>query len=132
MFSKKEMYEMVCDINSPFDNLTNQFKADKCFEDIFVDNADLENYDLSMMIPKVTYDDWIVCLYKEDEKLYYITEEDVTEVEPVAILMYNEDFEVLNADGEAMEEDEIFEYCDNLCCGESDDMRFYVYFEEVM
>ena len=132
MLSKKEMYNMVHDINSPFDNLANQFERDIVFAHRFAENTDLKNYDLSKMLSKVTYDDWIVCLYTEDEKLYYITEEDVTEVEPIAILMYNENFEALDENGEIIEEDEVFDYCDNLCCGESDDMRFYVFFEEVM
>jgi hypothetical protein len=48
------------------------------------------------------------------------------------VLEYNSDFNVIKENGEPMEEDEFFDYCDNLCAGEADDMTCYVYFEEAM
>ena len=115
-------------INSPYDNIAKQLKADKQFAEFFEANQDLSNYDLGQMIPKVTYDDWIVCHYTKDDKLYRIDEESVIEVKCIEVLEYNSDFNVIN--GEPMEEDEFFDYCDNMCAGEADDMTCYVYFEE--
>ena len=64
--------ERVKSIDSPYDNIGTQFKRDKKLADFFSENEDLEKYDLFQMVPKVTYDDWIVCLYTKDDKLYYI------------------------------------------------------------
>ena len=121
--------ERVKSIDSPYDNIGNQFEADKEFANSFSSNQDLSNYDLSQMIPKVTYDDWIVCLYTKDDKLYRIDKEDIVEVEVMEVLEYNNNFEVIKENGEAMEEDEFFDYCDCWCCGEADDMTCYVYFK---
>lgn len=121
--------ERVKQIDSPYNNIGHQFKADEDYADFFSENQDLVNYDLFQMIPKVTYDDWVVCLYEKDDKLYRINEEDVVEVEAIEVLEYNLDFEVIKENGEPMDEDEFFDYCDCLCCGEADDMSCYVYFE---
>jgi hypothetical protein len=121
--------ERVKSIDSPYDNIGNQFKRDKELADFFSENQDLKNYDLFQMIPKVTYDDWIVCLYANDGKLYQIDEEEIVAVEVVEVLEYNKDFEVIKENGELMDEDELLDYCDCLCCGEADDMTCYVYFE---
>lgn len=130
MCSKEEMYDILCQVVTPYDTIDNQLEADKALATIWKDNKDLENYFLSQMIPKVTYDDWCVCLYMEDKKLYYINEEGVSAVEPVDMLAYNEDFEVLKEDGEPMTEEEIYDHCpDYLCAGETDDMKYFFFFE---
>jgi hypothetical protein len=121
--------ERVKSIDSPYDNIGNQFKNDKELANFFSENQDLVNYDLFQMLPKVTYDDWIVCLYTKDDKLYRIDEEEIIEIEVVEVLEYNKNFEVIKENGEPMDEDEILDYCDSLCCGEADDMSCYVYFE---
>lgn len=115
-------------IESPYANIQTQIdKATKIVE-LLASNTDVDNYDLSAMIPKVTYDDWIVCSYK-DGKLYRIDEEDIIEVTPIEILEYNSDFEAIKPNGEVMDDEELFDYCDCLCCGEADDMSCYIYFE---
>jgi hypothetical protein len=121
--------DRVKSIDSPYDNIGNQFKRDKELAEFFSENQDLADYDLFQMIPKVTYDDWIVCLYKKDDKLYRINEEDIIEMEVVEVLEYDNNFEVIKENGEPMDEDELFDYCDCLCCGEADDMSCYIYFE---
>lgn len=122
--------ERVKSIDSPYDNIGNQFKRDKKLADFFSENENLEEYDLFQMIPKVTYDDWIVCLYTKDDKLYYIGEEYIAEVGVIEVLEYNEDFEVIKENGEPMDEDDFLDYCDHESyAGEADDMTCYVYFE---
>lgn len=115
-------------IESPYVNIQTQIDRKTDIVELLVSNADIDNYDLSAMIPKVTYDDWIVCLYK-DGKLYRIDEEDIIEVTVIEVLEYNSDFEVIKPNGEVMDDEELFDYCDCLCCGEADDMSCYVYFE---
>ena len=121
--------ERVKCIKSPYYNVGEQFKRDKDLADFFGKNPDLVKYDLFKMEPLVTYDDWIVCVYTKDDKLYQIDEECITEVEVVVVLEYNSDFEVIKENGEPMDDDELFDYCACTCCGEADDMTCYVYFE---
>ena len=121
--------ERVKCIESPYYNIGEQFKRDETMADFFSENEDLVNYDLFKMEPLVTYDDWIICVYTKDDKLYKIDEEEIVEVIPLAVLEYNSDFEVIKPNGEPMDEDELFNYCDCTCCGEADDMTCYVYFE---
>jgi hypothetical protein len=115
-------------IDSPYTDIQTQIDKKTNIVELLVSNADIDNYDLSAMIPKVTYDDWIVCSYK-DGKLYRIDEEDIIEVTPIEVLEYNKNFEVRKPNGKVMSDEELFEYCDCLCCGEADDMSCYVYFE---
>lgn len=115
-------------IKSPYVDIQTQIDRETDTVELLANNMDIDNYDLSAMIPKVTYDDWIVCLYKDD-KFYRIDEEDIIEVTPIAVLEYNEDFEVIKPNGVPMDDEELFGYCDCLCCGEADDMSCYVYFE---
>ena len=118
-------------INSPYADIQTQINRNtEIFE--LECNEDADNYDLSLMIPKVTYDDWIVCHYIKDDKLYRIDEESIIEVKCIEVLEYNKGFNVIKENGEPMEENDFFDYCDNLCAGEADDMTCYVYFEEVM
>lgn len=121
--------DRVKSIDSPYDNIGNQFKRDKELAEFFSENQDLTDYDLFQMIPKVTYDDWIVCLYTKDDKLYKIDEEYIVDVEVIEVLEYDTNFEVIKENGEPMDEDELFDYCACTCCGEADDMSCYIYFE---
>ena len=115
-------------IESPYADIQTQINRETDIAELLDGNVDVDNYDLSAMIPKVTYDDWIVCLYK-DGKLYRIDEESIIEVTPIEVLEYNKNFEVVGRNGKIMNDEELFDYCDCLCCGEADDMSCYVYFE---
>lgn len=128
-----ELFEIICNIASPYDNIGEQLKNNVEMVEVFGENKDLDNYDLFKMIPKVTYDDWIVCLYEVDGKLYRIDEENVCEVKPICVLEYNEDFNAVTPNGDIIcDEDELFEYCESDFAGETDDMRYYAYFEFVV
>lgn len=120
-------------VDSPFADIQTQINRDTDITELLKSNKDVDNYDLSAMIPKVTYNDWIVCHYTKDDKLYRIDEEDIIEVEVMEVLEYNQDFDVIKEDGEPMDEDDFFDYCngDELCAGEADDMTCYAYFKEV-
>lgn len=121
-------------VDSPFDKIGNQMKTDKEFDNFLSENKDVVNYDLFWMTPKVTYDDWVVCLYEKNGRLYRIDEESIIEVQVMEILEYNEDFQVIKENGEPMTDHEFFVYCngDELCAGEADDTTCYVYFKEVI
>lgn len=130
VLTEKEMYEFVSGIESPYDNILNQFNVDNEVKEFLSENEDVDKFDLSLMIPKVSYDDWIVCLYLKDNRLYCISDVDISEVKPVSILMYNDNFEVLKENGEVMSDDEIMEcYEDYSYAGEADDMRSYIFFQ---
>lgn len=116
-------------IESPYADIQYQIDKNTDIVDLLEFNKDIGNYDLSLMIPKVTYDDWVVCHYTKDDKLYRIDEESIIEVKCIEVLEYNKDFNVIKENGEPMEEDEFFDYCDSLCAGEADDMTCYVYFD---
>jgi hypothetical protein len=119
-------------IESPYGDIGYILKVDGNFTEFFKENHDLANYDLAQMIPKVTYvDNFIVCHYLKDDKLYYINEEDVVEVEVMEVLEYNENWEVIKENGESMSEDELLDRHngEEYCCGEADDMTCYVYFK---
>jgi hypothetical protein len=118
-------------IDSPYADIQTQIKRDAEYAKELSDNVDLNKYNLSLMIPKVSYDDWVVCHYLEDGNLYLIDEENITEVKPIGLLEYNDDFQAIGSNGEIVSEDELYDYYPCLCCGEADDMTCYVYFEEV-
>ena len=129
--TEEEMFQRVCRIEPTFVNLGIQLQHNtKGDEPLNLDdNEDKEKYDLSKMVPKVTYDDWVICLYEEDSKLYYVTEEYITPVKVVGLFEYNDEFEAEDEDGNIIEEDDLPDYIDCLCCGEADDMSCYVYFD---
>ena len=66
------MNNRVKSINSPYDNIQAQINRNTEIVELLQFNEEVDSYDLSAMIPKVTYDDWIVCLYTKDDKLYRI------------------------------------------------------------
>lgn len=112
-------YNRVTRIDSPLMNLKELTEFH---------NTKLKNYNLTEMYPKVTYDDWIVCYYKINDKLYYITKDDIKEVNVVAVINYDNNFEPVDSNGNIITE-ELADYYDCLCCGEADDCSCYVYFE---
>ena len=116
-------------INSPYVDIQTQIDKDTYIVEWISHNTEVVNYDLSLMIPKVTYEDWVVCLYLKDNKFYRITEDAVIEMTPKVILEMTENFEVLSPNGKPLSDDELYEYCDYVCCGEADDMSCFVYFE---
>ena len=119
----------VC-IDSPYADCLTQVNRGCGVGEMLKYNEDVENYDLSLMIPKVTYDDWIVCWYKKDDKFYYINEEEVIEVVPVEILEYNSQFRAKLPNGKTTSSiEKLLAYRDCFCCGEADDMTCYVYFD---
>ena len=85
-------------IESPYADIQTQIDRKTNIVELLVSNADIDNYDLSAMMPKLTYDYWIVCSYK-DGKLYRIDEEDIIEVTPIEVLEYNKNFEVRKPNG---------------------------------
>lgn len=123
--------ERVVTMNSPYASIARQCEADVDFADRFAYIKGRDAYDWSQMMPKVTYDDWIVCLYKADGKLYRIDLEDceIKEVVVAEVLEYNEQNKPVDTNGNVIDEDELCDYCNNICCGESDDMSCYIYFD---
>lgn len=120
--------EITKSINSPYADIKTQIERDQTFAKFLNNNEDLNKYNLSSMIPKVTYDDWVVCYYVENDKFYYINEDDVVEVLPVRLLKYNNKFQPITEDGEIVSDDDLYDYQDCFCCGEADDMSCYIYF----
>ena len=133
--NKKDLYNEVKRINSPYDNIGNQLQRDTRLVQLLKENAQLTEYDLYKMIPKVSYDDWVVCLYEEDNKFYYIDEELVTEVIPTMVLHPDEKYKTyFTEDGKAIHDLEDLALHLNLeyfCCGEGDDMQSYIVFNDV-
>jgi hypothetical protein len=125
--------DIVKSLKSPYATIGKWLETDTDFAFRFMYMKDADKYDWHQMAPKVTYDDWIVCLYKVDGKLYRIDMEEsvVEEVSVVEVLEYDEKNRPVDANGNIIDEDELFTYCDTLCCGESDDMSCYIYFNHV-
>ena len=127
---KENMRVLKVCVCSPYVDIQTQIDRDCEIVEMLADNEDIKNYDLSLMIPKVTYDDWIVCLYKKDDKFYYINEEEVMEVVPVEILEYNSQFRAKLPNGKTTSSiEKLLAYRACFCCGEADDMTCYVYFD---
>jgi hypothetical protein len=125
--------DLVKSLRCPYAPIAKWLETDTDFADRFSYLKGTDRYDWSKMVPKVTYDDWIVCLYTVDDKLYRIDMEEfvVEEVSVVEVLEYDEKNRPVDANGNTIDEDKLFTYCDNLCCGESDDMSCYIYFNHV-
>lgn len=130
----KDLYEIVRNIESPYDRIGKQMERDPKIKELLKDNINLEEYDLNKMIPKVTYDLWSVCLYEEDNKLYYIDEVIITEVEPIEILLKDKKYNTyFDEHGTEIFVEDIIQYIsdmDYLCCGEADDMKSYIVFND--
>ena len=125
--------EMVKRLSSPYASIARQLEVDSDFAERFAYVKDSDKYDWSKMIPKVTYDDWIVCLYKVDSQLYRINLDDnvVEEIIVVEVLEYDEHSRPVDDNGNVVSDDKLDSYCNNICCGESDDISCYIYFDVV-
>lgn len=113
---------------SVFINIQKQIDIDEEFAFFLRNNADVGNYDLNLMIPEVTYDDWVVCKYLKDDKYYRLDENEIIEVTPIKFLKYDEEFNARDENGNLVSDEDLYDYCDCLCCGEADDMSCFVYF----
>lgn len=130
---KQNLHEIVRKIKSPYDNIAEQMKADLSMVELLKNNPDLGKYDLSKMIPKVTYDKWSICLY-EDNKLYYIDHEEIVEVIPVRIATFDEKYNIAIAEsGQVLTEiEDFYNYgSSSSYCGQSDDMKYYIAFDRI-
>lgn len=121
---------MVKALRCPYAPIAKWLEDDTDFAERFECVKDADKYDWSKMRPKVTYDDWIVCHYLADNKLYRLDLEDfvVEEVVAVEILEYDDKYRATDTNGKIIEDDNLYDYCNNVCCGESDDMSCYIYF----
>ena len=119
----------------PFDTIQNQIDKDVVDRVLqFYDNEDLDKYDLSKMEPIITCGGFTVCFNRDDNKVYYIDDDIVEEVEPILILKYNKDFDCIAEDGHVMTDKEFRDIDLKLntnICGEADDMKSYLYFKFV-
>lgn len=132
---KKDLNEIVRKIKSPYRIISEQIKYDEEVKDLLKDTKGLDKYDLSKMMPKVTYDNWMVCLYEEDNKFYYINEEQIEEVEPIIIFHCDSKYRTyFDYNGKVifrLDEIENHISCDYSHIGESDDMDKIVVFRSV-
>lgn len=133
MKTKKEnVYEIIRTIESPYRNIGEQIKYDTGMEKMFKKTKDIEKYNLEKMFPIVTYDDWIVCQYAEDNKLYYLDAEEIVEVAPCKIAVFDNKYDTAVAeDGKILTAlDDFYMYGGGcLCCGMTDDMKYYIGFD---
>jgi hypothetical protein len=126
--------ERVRIIRGPWASIARQRNVDTDMNHCFEYIKDEEKYDWTKMIPKVTYADWVVCLYLQDNKLYRIDFDNcsINEVAVIGVLEYNDHYEPVDAAGNTVLDSELSDYYSpNSCCGEADDMSCYVYFKYV-
>lgn len=128
---KENIYEIIKTIKSPYRNIGEQIEHDTGMEKLFKNTKDKEKYDLCKMIPIVSYDDWAVCLYQEDKKLYYLDAEEIVEVTPCKMAISDDKYDTAIAeDGKVLNTlDDFYMYGGGcFCCGMTDDMRYYIGF----
>lgn len=125
--------EMVKNLRGPYACIGKWLEEDIDFADRFAYMKDADKYDWYQMRPKVTYNEWIICLYKVDNKLYRLDMEDfvVEEVVVAEVLEYNDKYQPIDENENVVPDDKLPNYCDNICCGESDDISCYIYFNLV-
>lgn len=134
---RKDLNEIVRRIESPYHNIGEQIKRDKKIEELFKNTNNIDKYDLNKMIPKVSYDDWVICLYEIDNKFYFIDEDCIVEVIPTMIITLDEKYKTyFTENGKAVYNIEDLDCVLNLnmqyfACGESDDMKRYIVFDTV-
>lgn len=131
---KRDLSEIVRKVKSPYNNIKAQMEADADINKLFENNPKVKDYDLSKMMPKVSYDRWSICLYEEDNKLYYLDEEEISEVIPSKIATFDEKYRsAIDETGKVLTEiEEFYDYgCYSFCCGQSDDMKYYILFERI-
>ena len=132
---KNNLHDEVARIKSTYINMGKQIELDSSVKELLKNNEHIKNFDMYKMIPKVSYDDWTVCLYEEDNKFYYIDEDSITQVEPKMVLHPDEKYKTyFTEDGkpiyglEELAEQVNFEF---YCCGEGDDMNSYIVFNAI-
>ena len=121
-------------VESPFADLNSQMLKDEEFASEMNPIVEKYEFEWDKMIPKVTYDDWIICEYKKDGKLYFInldTEDNdevlVHPVNCVHILEYDKGFDVINDDSTKTYDD----FFESFCSGETDDCSCYAFFNTI-
>ena len=119
--NQADMIAMVKAIKSPYKSL-----YDMCMEGgLRLNLEDLTYFDVKHFVPKVIDDDAIgVYEHTDNGNLYFIDEYSVTKVVPTHILTADDNYT-------EMDEHELLGKYDCIFSGESDDFKFYVYFEEV-
>ena len=124
---------VVAAMHNVYVSIAEQLKTDHDLACLVEHVKDADKYDWNKMRPRVTYSDWIVCIYEHDNKLYCIDFDQcvVREVDVVDILSYNDHHEPVDANGNVIDDDDLHGYRDSDYCGESDDMNCYIYFELV-
>ena len=125
--------QIVSSMRNVYVSIAEQLKTDYdlvCWIE-HVKNAD--KFDWNQMYPRVTYEDWIICIYKQDNKLYCIDFGKcmICEVNVVHILPYNDNYEPVAPDGHIVDDNRLHGYRSNDYCGEADDMSCYIYFRLV-
>ena len=131
---KQNLHELIKKVKSPYVNIAEQIESDLSMMDLLKNNPDLSKYDLSKMNPKVTYDRWSVCLYEEDNKLYYIDADEIVEVAIARIAKFDEKYNVaIDEDGKVLIEiEDFYNYgSSSSYCGQTDDMKYYVAFDRI-
>lgn len=124
--------EIVKNLRSPYASIAKQLEGDYDLSECFKYLKDADKYDWSNMIPKVTYTDWIVCLYKNDNKLYRVdfwNDLEIREVVVVELLQYNDSYQPIDDNGNVVDDSQLHTLFNNVCCGESDDMSCFIYFD---
>ncbi len=127
----EELYHRVCSIKEVYLNLGIQMQSEVTESETLnlKNNVDLSKYDLYRMKPKVTYDDWCVCLYDADNRLYYINEDNIMPVKVCGLFEYDDRFQAMDENGKIIEEEQLIDHYSCTCCGEADDASCYVYFD---
>lgn len=122
--------ELVRNMITPWACIGKQLEKDADFADRLSYVKDADKYDWYQMKPRVTYDDWIVCMCKTDGKFYRIDLENfvIEEVVVAEVLEIDDRGCVIDENDCVIKEDNLFDYCDNICCGQSDCMNYYIYF----
>lgn len=127
----KELKDFLKQVNQVHCDIATQIDRECDFAKVIASNPDLGDYDLHQMLPKVSYDDWVICWYKPNDKFYCIDEEQVVEVIPVFGFEYHSNFTAVDEDGNVVDEDDLLDYYPADWCGETDDMQGYIYFDIV-
>ena len=118
-------------VESPYADLNAQMINDEEFALAMKPVVENYTYEWDRMIPKMTYDEWVICLYEKDNVLYFIdldgdtAEPLVRPVTCVHIAEYDNGFDSMNDNSTLMDN----EFYGSFCCGEVDDCTGYAFFE---
>lgn len=126
MNEKQKAAERLSEVKSPYATL-DKWKGRDDIVKMLKTNPDVAEYDLGCMQPVVTYDDWVICRYK-DGRFYCFDEDGVAEVTPTQVLEYNQRFEAILPNGTIAKGELACLYPCNFS-GEADDCSCFVYFD---